>query len=94
MADTDKAGPEIVIYTTAWCPYCARAKALLTRKEIAFHEIDVTYDPDKRAEMTALAEGRTTVPQIFIDGRPIGGSDELQSLEDQGRLDRLLGRAA
>jgi glutaredoxin 3 len=54
----------------------------------------VTYDPEKRAEMSARAEGRTTVPQIFIAGQPIGGSEELAALEDSGELDQLLGRAA
>jgi glutaredoxin 3 len=88
------AAPEIVIYTTMWCPYCHRAKTLLETKGVGFNEIDVTYDPGKRAEMSAKAEGRTTVPQIFIDGAPIGGSDELAALDRAGELDRLLGRAA
>ncbi|HLI11038.1 MAG TPA: glutaredoxin 3 [Alphaproteobacteria bacterium] len=88
------AQPEVEIYTTMWCPYCHRAKALLERKGVKFNEIDVTYDPARRAEMSRRAEGRVTVPQIFIGGRPIGGSDELLSLDAAGTLDRLLGRAA
>ena len=87
------AAPEVEIYTTMWCPYSHRAKSLLESKRVKFREIDVTYDPEKRAEMSARAEGRTTVPQIFIGGRPIGGSEELDALEEAGELDRLLGRA-
>jgi len=87
------AAHEIVIYTTPWCPYCRRAKALLRRKHVAFREIDVAGDPIRRREMTALASGRTTVPQIFIGGRGIGGCDELHALDAAGELDRLLGRA-
>lgn len=82
---------EVRIYTTAFCPYCSRAKRLLTSKGVAFEEIDVTFDPTLRERMVAEA-GRYTVPQIFIDGVPVGGSDELQDLEDRGELDALLGR--
>jgi glutaredoxin 3 len=82
---------EIEIYTTMLCPYCHRAKSLLDRKGVRYKEIDVSYDPDGRKAMTERAGGRTTVPQIFIDGRPIGGSDELVALDDEGKLDRLLG---
>jgi glutaredoxin 3 len=82
--------PHIVIYTTATCPYCLRAKALLTKKQAAFEEIKVDSDYGKRAEMAALAGGRSTVPQIFIDGKPIGGCDELYELNDEGKLDALL----
>lgn len=82
--------PHIVIYTTATCPYCLRAKALLSRKQVAFEEIKVDSDYEKRAEMTARAGGRSTVPQIFIDGRPIGGCDDLYELNDEGKLDALL----
>lgn len=82
---------EIEIYTTMLCPYCHRAKSLLDRKGVRYKEIDVSYDPDGRKAMTERAGGRTTVPQIFIDGRPIGGSDELAALDDEGKLDRLLG---
>lgn len=93
-AETETDEPDVVIYTTAWCPYCHRAKTLLRRKSIDFHEIDVTFSPAKRHEMSVRAQGRTTVPQIFIKGRPIGGSDELVALDAQGRLDQLLGKAA
>lgn len=82
--------PQIVIYTTATCPYCRAAKHLLDFKKVAYQEIPVDGDPAKRAEMSRLAEGRTTVPQIFIDGRPIGGCDDLHALEAAGELDRLL----
>jgi len=82
---------EIEIYTTMLCPYCHRAKSLLDRKGVRYKEIDVSYDPDGRKAMTERAGGQTTVPQIFIDGRPIGGSDELAALDDEGKLDRLLG---
>ncbi|MFN0044314.1 MAG: glutaredoxin 3 [Alphaproteobacteria bacterium] len=84
----------VQIYTTMMCPYCHRAKALLEDKGVAFEEIDVTYDPKTRETMTARAGGRRTVPQIFIDGRAVGGSDELAALEESGELDNLLGRAA
>ncbi len=83
---------EVTIYATAWCPYCHAAKALLTEKGVAFTEIDVTGRPAERAEMSVLAEGRTTVPQIFIDGAPIGGFDDLSLLERSGELDERLGR--
>ena len=79
----------IEIYTTPWCGYCARAKALLERKGAAFEETDVMEDAVKRAEMRERSK-RTTVPQIFINGQHIGGSDELAALEQAGRLDGLL----
>lgn len=82
--------PHIVIYTTSTCPYCIAAKRLLAQKHAAFEEVSVDGDPEKRAEMSRLADGRRTVPQIFIDGRPIGGCDDLYALESDGRLDRLL----
>ena len=82
--------PSITIYTTAFCPYCSAAKRLLQNKELAFEEIDVTLDPAKRVTMTKLAGGRYTVPQIFIGGRHIGGSDDLYALEAKGELDALL----
>ena len=80
----------VVIYTTNYCPYCTGAKALLRSKNIDFKEIDVTHDPAKRAEMERLSQC-WTVPQIFIDGRPIGGYDDVRSLDAAGDLDRLLG---
>ncbi len=81
---------QVEIYTTPICGYCALAKRLLTRKGIAFTEYDVMADPALRTEMTERSRGRRTVPQIFIDGAPIGGSDELHALERAGRLDRML----
>lgn len=80
----------IVIYTKAICPYCVRAKALLTKKGAPFQEIDITDKPALRTEMIEKAKGRTTVPQIFIKGKHIGGCDDLHALEDQGKLDALL----
>ena len=85
---------EIEIYTTPMCPYCWRAKRLLKAKGAAFTEIDLWQESARRAEMVARAGGRTTVPQLFIDGRAIGGSDELAALEASGELDRLLGQAS
>jgi glutaredoxin 3 len=85
--------PEVEIYTTSWCPYCRRAKALLERKGVDYLEIGIGGDPAKRREMAARAGGRTSVPQMFIRGRAIGGSDELHALDASGQLDRLLGRA-
>ncbi len=82
--------PNIVIYTTATCPYCMRAKALLTKKQAKFEEIPVDSDPRKREEMVARASGRSTVPQIFFDDRHIGGCDDLFELSYEGELDALL----
>ena len=79
----------IEIYTTMWCGYCARAKALLEDKGAAYEETDVMEDAAKRAEMRERSQ-RTTVPQIFINGQHIGGSDELAALEQAGKLDTLL----
>jgi glutaredoxin 3 len=84
--------PEVVIYTTSWCPYCRRAKALLEKKGVDYFEIDLGKGPERRREMIARAGGRASVPQIFIRGRGIGGSDELRALEAADQLDRLLGR--
>lgn len=80
----------VEIYTADYCPYCHRAKALLRRKNVAFTEYDVTADQKGRAEMAERAGGRTTVPQIFINGKPVGGCDDLHMLEDDGKLDALL----
>jgi glutaredoxin 3 len=81
--------PKVVIYTTAWCPYCIRAKQLLGQKGVAFDEIAVDSKPDLRAEMTRKA-GRTSVPQIWIGDTHVGGCDDLYALERAGRLDALL----
>lgn len=83
----------VVIYTTNYCPYCTGAKALLRSKNVAFEEIDVTFDAGRRAEMERLSK-RRTVPQIFVDGRAIGGYDDARRLDATGELDRLLGIAA
>lgn len=80
---------KIEIYTTPWCGYCARAKALLEKKGAAFEETDVMEDAVKRTEMRERSR-RTTVPQIFINGQHIGGSDELAALEQAGKLDAML----
>lgn len=83
----------VEIYTTMWCPFCHRAKRLLSAKGVAFEEIDVSLSAARRREMTERAGGRRTVPQIFIDGEGVGGSDELAALEAEGRLDPMLGFA-
>lgn len=80
---------KVVVYTTEYCPYCVRAKALLQRKGVPFEEIDVGND-DAQREYMIRASGRRTVPQIFIDGNPVGGYDELAALDRQGDLDKLL----
>ena len=79
----------VEIYTTQTCPYCIKAKGLLTKKRVAFRDIDVGGNPALRAKMTERA-GRTSVPQIFIGGTHIGGCDDLHALEAAGRLDSLL----
>jgi len=81
---------QVVIYTTNYCPYCTAAKALLRSKNVSFDEIDVTSDQLRRGEMEQRSQ-RRTVPQIFIDGKPIGGYDEARDLDANGELDRLLG---
>lgn len=82
---------QVVIYTTTYCSYCTAAKTLLRSKSIAFDEIDVTHDSERRSQMESLSR-RRTVPQIFIDGNPIGGYDDARRLDATGELDRLLGR--
>jgi glutaredoxin 3 len=83
----------VEIYSTLFCPYCARAKALLAKKGVQFENIDLIEQPDRREEMIRRAGGRTSVPQIFIDGKHIGGSDDLYALDRAGKLDSLLGIA-
>lgn len=80
----------IEMYTTPWCPYCMSAKDLLRRKGVDFEEINVSGAPDRRAEMVKRANGRTTVPQIFIGETHVGGCDDLYALEDEGKLDAML----
>jgi thioredoxin reductase (NADPH) len=83
---------EVVIYTKEHCTYCDRAKTLLESKGVSYREISVSRDPALRREMVERSGGRQTAPQIFIDGRGIGGSDDLSSLEREGKLDTLLGK--
>lgn len=82
--------PEIEIYTSPICSYCWRAKKLLDNKGVDFTEINVMMQPGRRHEMVGRANGGHTVPQIFIDGKHIGGCDELYALDQQGGLDPLL----
>ncbi len=81
---------DITIYTTMLCPYCYRAKGLLDQKGASYTEIDVGMDADKRQEMTQRAQGRRTVPQIFIGDTHVGGCDDLFALEAAGKLDAML----
>lgn len=81
---------KVELYTKDYCPYCARAKSLLRKKGVDYIEYDITTDGEKRDEMLARAPGRMTVPQIFIDDRHIGGSDDLLALDERGGLDPLL----
>ncbi len=80
---------EVVIYSNPFCPFCWRAKRLLKGKGVAFEEIDVLASPRRRSEMVTRAGGQVKVPQIFVDGRHIGGSDELAALERAGQLDEI-----
>ena len=86
--------PPVDIYTTRWCPYCRSAKALLQRKGVTFTEIDLSRARERRDEMIERANGRYTVPQIFIGPVHVGGSDELHALERAGKLDALLNGGA
>lgn len=81
---------DILVYTKDYCPYCHAAKDLLRKKGAAFVEVDIQKFPERRAEMIAKAGGRTTVPQIFIDGRHVGGCDDIHDLDAAGGLDPLL----
>ena len=85
---------KVEIYTTMFCPYCARAKALLQKKGASYIEYDIEAETALREEMIRRAGGRSTVPQIFIDGAHIGGSDELAALDRAGQLDARLGARA
>jgi glutaredoxin 3 len=84
---------DVVIYTRPFCGYCARAISLLNQKGVPFTEVEAGMDPDKRREMVQRAGGRSTFPQIFIDGEHIGGCDEMMALERAGKLDPLLSAA-
>lgn len=84
----------VEIYTKDWCGYCARAKRLLGEKGVDFEEYDISLGGPQRVEMIDRSGGRSTVPQIFIDGVHIGGSDDLAALERAGKLDAMLGSSA
>lgn len=81
---------DITIYTTPFCPYCGKAKDLLTRKKLRFEEIDVSRDDAMRGAMRARSNGRNSVPQIFIGAHHVGGCDDIHALEAQGKLDALV----
>ena len=81
----------IEIYTGPLCAFCDRAIALLNKKGVSFKKIDLASDPNKMEDMIKKTNGMRTVPQIFIDGQHIGGSDKLQDLENEGKLNSLLG---
>ncbi len=83
---------KVELYTTTYCPFCTRAKSLLKSKGIAFDEIDVTDDDALRAKMIEMSGGRRTVPEIFINGKIIGGFDELRALNDAGQARQSVGR--
>ena len=82
----------VEIYTTPSCPYCLAAKRLLTRKGVAFREIDVSRDPGLRQAMRTRAGGSWTVPQIFIGGTHVGGCDDIHALDHEGKLDQMLAK--
>jgi glutaredoxin 3 len=81
--------PQILMYSTPWCPYCAQARALFTAKGVSYQDIDIEAHPEQRAEMIRRS-GRRTVPQIFIGERHIGGADDMHELDRAGGLDPLL----
>jgi len=85
---------KVEIYSTMICPYCYRAKRLLDDRHVSYQEIDVMADPKRRAEMVQRAGGRTSVPQIFINGEHVGGSDDLYALDRAGRLAPMLAQPA
>lgn len=84
--------PKVEIYTQPWCPYCERAVALLQRKGVAFQEINAPHGTAQREDAMARS-GRSTMPQVFIDGRHVGGCDDLTALERAGKLDPMLAAA-
>jgi glutaredoxin 3 len=89
MASEPRNAPRALLYTTSWCPYCARARQLLEDKGVVFEEIDIETQAEARREMMARS-GRSTVPQIFIGETHVGGCDDLLDLEARGGLDKLL----
>ena len=85
--------PNVVLYTTAMCPYCVRARNLLDKKGVEYTDIRIDEQPEKRAEMETLSKGVTSVPQIFIDDFHVGGFDDMAELDMDGELDQRLGLA-
>ena len=81
---------EIVIYSKDYCPYCVKAKKLFEIKGKEYKEIDITHDPQTALKLVEMAGGRKTVPQIFINGKHIGGCDDLYALNDKGELDKII----
>lgn len=81
---------KVEVYSKEICPYCVRAKKLLTKKGVDFTEIDISKQPELRDLMIQRANGRQTVPQIFINDKHVGGCDDLYALDAEGRLDNLL----
>ena len=90
LTEREEPMPPVTIYSRGWCPYCTAAKRLLAQKGVAFTEIDIEAKAGARQEMIQRAGGRTSVPQIFIGERHVGGRDELYALDDRGQLDPLL----
>ena len=88
------ADERVIVYSQPFCGYCSAAKRLLNEKGAAYTEIDVMFDSARRSEMLERSGGRRTVPQIFIDGRHVGGYDDLSALDKAGELDRLLAAPA
>lgn len=93
MGSTQAAGPDVVVYTKPFCPYCTAAKALLREKGVAFREVDVSRDDALREDLVART-GRRTVPQVFVGETHVGGYDDLAALDRKGGLDPLLGLSA
>ena len=86
--------PAVTVYSSPFCPYCFMAKKLLSSKGVAFEEIDIFGAPERKVEMMERAGGQHTVPQIFVGETHVGGNDDLQALERDGKLDALLGAEA
>jgi len=84
---------KVEIYTTAFCPFCSRAKSLLKSKGVQFEEHDVMMNASLRRKMSEMAGGATSVPQIFVDGKHVGDSDRIHQMDAQGKLDAALGIA-
>ncbi|MFZ0245827.1 glutaredoxin 3 [Candidatus Binatus sp.] len=94
MAQARYGVAKVEVYTTTYCQFCKQAKNLLKSKGVAFDEIDVTDDDELRAKMIEMSGGRRTVPEIFINGKIVGGFEELKALDDSGKLDNLLAESA